>query len=86
MAACNPNYRDELPVLEAAADQNKGVLIKKGLQSGHVGGPDGVEEALRFIFSQPGVSSMIVGTVNPDHLTSNVRALERILIGLDPSR
>ena len=83
MATCNLDHREELPVLEAAAEQNKGVLIKKGLQSGHVGGPGGVEEAMRFIFSQPGVSSMIVGTINPDHLVGNVRMLERVLAELD---
>ena len=38
MATCNTAYRDEIPVLEAAARQGKGVLVKKGLQSGHVWG------------------------------------------------
>jgi aryl-alcohol dehydrogenase-like predicted oxidoreductase len=81
MATCNPGYADELPVLAAAAEQGKGVLIKKGLQSGHMGGADGVEEAMRFIFSQPGVGSMIVGTINPDHLAFNAKTLEKILRG-----
>lgn len=76
MATCNPAYRDELPVLQAAAEQHKGVLIKKGLQSGHAAS---VEEAMRFIFSQPGVSSLIIGTINPDHLQQNVEMLERCL-------
>jgi aryl-alcohol dehydrogenase-like predicted oxidoreductase len=81
MAACNLDYPDELPVLAAAAEQGKGVLIKKGLQSGHIGGADGVEESMRFVFSQPGVSSMIVGTINPQHLADNVTMLEKILGG-----
>jgi aryl-alcohol dehydrogenase-like predicted oxidoreductase len=81
MATCNPGYPDELPVLAAAAEQGKGVLIKKGLQSGHIGGADGVEESMRFVFSQPGVSSMIVGTINPQHLADNVTMLEKILGG-----
>lgn len=79
MATCNLVYNEELPVLEAAARSGKGVLIKKGLQSGHVGGPEAVIEAMRFVFSQPGVSSMIVGTINPEHLRQNVASAEAIL-------
>ncbi|QYZ65685.1 MAG: aldo/keto reductase [Gammaproteobacteria bacterium (ex Lamellibrachia satsuma)] len=79
MATCNPDYNDELPVLEAAAKANKGVLVKKGLMSGHVKGAEGVSRSMAFIFSQPGVSSMIAGTINPAHLRSNVAALEAVL-------
>ncbi|TVT58104.1 MAG: aldo/keto reductase [Sedimenticola thiotaurini] len=79
MVTCNPSYNEELPVLQAAEKSNKGVLIKKGLQSGHVAGGQGVEESLRFIFSQPGVNGMIVGTINPDHLLSNIRIMEHVL-------
>jgi aryl-alcohol dehydrogenase-like predicted oxidoreductase len=79
MATCNLDYNEELPVLQAAAEQGKGVLIKKGLMSGHVAGEEGVRRSMEFVFSQPGVSSMIVGTINPDHLTSNVRLLESVL-------
>ncbi len=79
MATCNLDYNAELPVLQAAAEQGKGVLIKKGLMSGHVAGEEGVRRSMQFVFSQPGVSSMIVGTINPDHLISNVRLLESVL-------
>lgn len=79
MATCNLDYNDELPVLQAAQTQHKGVLIKKGLMSGHVQGAAGVERAFAHVFAQPGVSSMIVGTINPLHLRSNVEALERVL-------
>ncbi|WP_260293611.1 aldo/keto reductase [Sedimenticola hydrogenitrophicus] len=83
MATCNLAYNQELPVLQAAAANNKGVLIKKGLQSGHIPGVQGVEESMRFVFSQPGVSGMIVGTINPDHLRDNARILERVLEEID---
>jgi aryl-alcohol dehydrogenase-like predicted oxidoreductase len=79
MATCNPAYPDEIPVLESAARLRKGVLIKKGLQSGHLPGPEGVEQALRFIFGQTGVGSLIVGTINPQHLRENVAALDAVL-------
>jgi len=87
MVTCNPAYPDEIPVLEAAARQGTGVLIKKGLQSGQLTGLSacdaqaghGVREALRFIFSQPGVSSLIIGTLSPKHLRANVAALAECL-------
>ena len=82
MATYNPTYTDELPVLQRAAELNKGVLIKKGLQSGHAdsaAGGGGVEEALRFVFAQPAVHSVVVGTINPKHLRENVAITERVL-------
>lgn len=78
MATCNPAYQNEIPVLKAAAEQNKGVLVKKALQSGHIKNGN-VEEAMRFIFAQPGVSSVIVGTINPVHLKCNVMTLGVVL-------
>jgi aryl-alcohol dehydrogenase-like predicted oxidoreductase len=68
MATCNPAYTDELPVIARAAELNKGVLIKKALQSGHA---HSAEEALRFVLAQRGVHSAIVGTINPAHLRAN---------------
>ena len=79
MATCNLDYNDELPVLQAAQAQRKGVLIKKGLMSGHVRGPQAVSDAFAHVFAQPGVSSMIVGTINPMHLRGNVDMLEQVL-------
>ena len=75
MATCNLDYADEMPVFEAAAAGHKGVLVKKGLMSGHVSGSKGVLASMRHILAQPGVSSMIVGTINPDHLSQNVQLL-----------
>ncbi len=79
MATCNPDYSADLPVLEAAAAANKGVLIKKGLQSGHVNGAEGVAQSMEYVFSQPGVSSMIVGTINPQHLQDNVKIFDSVV-------
>jgi len=75
MATANLEYDDERPVLELAEKLNKGVIIKKGLQSGHAdkaSGGNGVEKAFRHILTLPGVSSMIVGTINKQHLQHNV--------------
>lgn len=79
MASFSPAYQEERPVLEAAARLNKGVLIKKALHSGHIAGPDGVREAMQLVFAEPGVSSLILGTLNPEHLKANVASARACL-------
>ncbi len=70
MACYNPDYLDEMPVLDYAAKHNKGTLIKKALGSGHLP----AQKSLEFAFGHEGVSSIIVGTINPNHLKDNVAA------------
>ncbi len=79
MAACNLEYDDELPVLDAAEHLKKGVLVKKGLQSGHIPGEEGVRRSMAFIFAHPGVSSIIVGTINPEHLQDNAAIVNQVI-------
>lgn len=82
MATANLDYDDERPVLELAEKLNKGVIIKKGLQSGHAdsaSGGGGVDASFQHILNLPGVSSMIVGTINQSHLCDNVRIVNKIL-------
>ena len=76
MLTLNLDYQDELPVVQAARAAGKAVLVKKGLQSGRVAGSLGVQAALDFLFAQRGVSSVIVGTIDPGHLRQNVVAAE----------
>ncbi|MFG0330088.1 MAG: aldo/keto reductase [Phycisphaerales bacterium] len=77
MVTLNPQHQDELPVIEAARRAGAGVLIKKALGSGHLAGASGADAALRFALGTPGVSSVIVGTLNPAHLRANVNTAER---------
>jgi aryl-alcohol dehydrogenase-like predicted oxidoreductase len=80
MATCNLEYNDELPVFKRAKELNKGVVVKKGLLSGHAdtaSGGGGIEKAFEHVLSQPGVSSMIVGTINQEHLRHNVEISKR---------
>ncbi|MCG6886011.1 MAG: aldo/keto reductase [Proteobacteria bacterium] len=82
MATCNPVDSYDLPVIKRAHEINTGVLVKKGLQSGHAdaaAGGGGIEAAIKYVFTTPGVSSMITGTINPQHLRDNVATTERIL-------
>ena len=71
MVAYNPDYLDEKPALDYAAKNNKGVLLKKALASGHT---QSAKKSFEFAFAHPGVTSVIAGTISADHLQKNVRA------------
>ena len=65
-------------VVALARELGKGVLVKKGLMSGHVQqqGSDVapkslVRESLSLILQEPGIHSMIAGTINPVHMAAN---------------
>jgi aryl-alcohol dehydrogenase-like predicted oxidoreductase len=85
MLAYNPHQRDEKPVINYAHKKYKGVFIKKALASGHLNkltshlvqgeSNDPIKTAFDFIFEEPGVSSIIIGTVNTEHLIHNIKAL-----------
>ena len=81
MATCNLSYQDELDVLLEADKKNKGVIIKKALQSGHAATENSIEHAMQYIFSQPGVSTISIGTINPDHLRQNIAIAQAVLSG-----
>ncbi len=68
MATYTKQYQDEKPVLDYAAAQKKGVILKKVLSSGH---NSNIENAMRFAYNQKAVDSIIIGTINPEHLRQN---------------
>lgn len=77
MVTFNPSAMSDIAVIDHAYSLNKGVLIKKALNSGHDcnGLDSSTENNLRFSLSRDGVSSVIVGTINPTHLEENVKAV-----------
>lgn len=81
MATYNLAYRDERPILDYCLENNKGVLLKKALASGHL--PDAeqnpLEASLKLIFGHSGTSSAIIGTINPGHLETNILTARKIL-------
>ena len=80
MATCNLEHKEEQPVLDRAKELNKGVVVKKGLLSGHAkvaAGGSGIERSFEHVLSQPAVSSMIVGTINTNHLRKNVEMAQQ---------
>ena len=81
MATCNASDTHDLSVIQRAKELNKGVVVKKGLQSGHAdksAGGRGIEEAFDYVFSKQGVTSMIVGTINLKHMEDNVRIVNQL--------
>ena len=68
-------------VVDYAQQNNKGILVKKGLMSGHVNelGKELVRESMSLIFSQAAISSMIIGTINPNHLIQNVKIAKDLI-------
>lgn len=74
MLTYNLHEREMEPVIDAAARRGVGVLVKKGLMSGHAAGESSVADSMRLVLGRSGVSSLIVGTINAAHLEQNVRA------------
>lgn len=72
MITLNQDDISQAKLIENCQKQNKAVVIKKALASGHSVDP---AAALRFVNQYPGVTSAIVGTINPEHLAANVRAI-----------
>ncbi|WP_312934271.1 aldo/keto reductase [Pseudomonas sp.] len=82
MVTYNLTEQGERPVLDYAAEHGKAILVKKALASGHVclsPGVDPVRASFELLFAHPGVSSAIVGTINPLHLAHNAATVARIL-------
>ncbi len=70
MATLSLDTTGEADVIARAGREGVGVLVKKALASGHAG-----TDSLRYAASRPGVSSVIVGTLNPEHLRENAKAV-----------
>ncbi len=72
MATLNLDEQSEAGLIARAGREGVGVLVKKALASGHSG-----TDSLRYAASATGVSSVIVGTINPAHLQENVAAVSQ---------
>ena len=81
MATYNPSAANDAEVIRYANSLNKGVLIKKAFNSGHdcVDEENSIEKSLSFALSPAGVSSVIIGTISPQHLQENVETAIKIL-------
>jgi aryl-alcohol dehydrogenase-like predicted oxidoreductase len=78
--------QQDTAVVARARELGKGVLVKKGLMSGHVQDSataprDLVAESMALIFSNPGNHAMVVGTLSEAHLRSNVEKALQVVNG-----
>ena len=71
MVTLNPSNKEDMPVIKKAESKNKGVLVKKALNSGRLS-EYSLEKNLNFVLSTSGVTSIVVGTINQKHLATNV--------------
>ena len=74
--------RSHEPVMAAAADAGVGVIVKKALASGRLD----PAESIRFVLSNPAVTSVVVGSLDLDHLAANVRTAEAALSNVETSK
>ena len=76
MSAVSRADPSQLGVVREAGERGRGVLVKKALDSG-AARPDG----LRYVVTRPGVTSVVVGTLDPAHLEADV-----VAAGFGPER
>ncbi|MBA3315618.1 MAG: aldo/keto reductase [Planctomycetota bacterium] len=68
MAEYHAGNRGEEVVIAEAAAAGVGVLVKKGLAAGHLQPGPGI----RFVLSNPDVSSLVIGGLNLEHIRENI--------------
>lgn len=71
MCTINPGYRDEVGTAREAAHRGVGVLVKKPLARGREGNAQTIAETSNLV----GVTSVLVGTLSPEHLAANATAI-----------
>lgn len=71
MVTYNSTCTDDREIILHAEQKRKGIFIKKALASGLLSS----KEALHFALSVPGVTSVILGTINLAHLKENCQTL-----------
>jgi aryl-alcohol dehydrogenase-like predicted oxidoreductase len=64
------NDRSHEEVIVAAAQRGVGVVVKKGLASGHLAAAD----AVRFVVTNPNVAALVIGGLNLAHFQANIAA------------
>ncbi|MDE0036256.1 MAG: aldo/keto reductase [Gammaproteobacteria bacterium] len=73
MCTINAGYRDEVGIARKAADLGAGVLVKKTLARGFQGDAETIAETACL----DGVTSVVVGMIDANHLAANAAAIRR---------
>lgn len=81
MVTLNPEYREEVELIREASRRGVGILVKKALLSGHGGGTarPSIRECLATSLLEPGVSSIVIGSVSSTNVENNARIADDIL-------
>lgn len=82
MITYNPIEQTEQAVIDTATALGKAIFVKKAFASGHLDqlGDNPVQRVMDCIFANQQVAlSVILGTINPQHLRDNVSAIEKAL-------
>ncbi|ODS24357.1 aldo/keto reductase [Candidatus Endobugula sertula] len=82
MVTHNLMYQEEQDVIDYAYRHNKGIFIKKAFASGHQANNnqnDNIQKSLQCILTNPGISSIILGSINADHIKSNAFHTEIVI-------
>ena len=75
MVSYNRSYTGERAVIDHAHAKGKAVLVKKGFASGHIDSLGDLTEHIRFVIRTPGVTSLVFGSISPDNIRANARAV-----------
>jgi len=78
MVTYHSECREDQEVIRYAQQKQKGIFIKKAFESGHLSRP--IAECLQFVLAEQGVTSVIVGTINEEHLKENANFLISALL------
>lgn len=70
MVTYNANDTSHERVIAEAAAKGIGIFVKKGLASGQLPAATAIEQVLKH----PGITTLVIGTLNEDHIAANVRA------------
>lgn len=74
MVTYNMQDRTLEPIIRQAADADVAVIVKKGLASGRLP----ADEAIQFVLDNPGVTSVLAGTLTLEHVRENIAVAQRV--------
>ena len=77
MISISIHSQEEKIIAKKALDLNKGIFVKKVLNSGNLNKED-INNSIKSVLSIEGISSIIVGSINKNHLLSNIDLVNKI--------
>lgn len=63
------SHTEESLIIDQAYNNNKGILVKKALDSGNTVSTN----PLQFVLKHPGVNCIVIGSINQQHILDNIK-------------